>query len=93
MENRTLTISTQSDWQSALRSAGRVAEGVDYQGERLNFEAPADFFGMLTARRWALVQALVGQGKVSIRELARRVGRRRQAGSRRRCRAYRTRVV
>ena len=41
----------------------------------LNFESPGAFFGRITERRWALVRALHGQGKVSLRELARRVER------------------
>ena len=46
-----------------------------YQGETLNFETPGAFFGRLTERRWALVTALLGQGTLAVRELARRVGR------------------
>jgi predicted transcriptional regulator len=46
-----------------------------YQGEQLNFEAPADFFGQLSELRWEIVRALQGQGAVGIRELARRVAR------------------
>ena len=41
----------------------------------LNFETAESFFGKLTARRWALVHALQGQGAMSVRELARRVAR------------------
>jgi hypothetical protein len=41
----------------------------------LNFETPGAFFGQLTARHWALVNALQGQGELAVRELARRVGR------------------
>ena len=52
-------------WSSASR----------YGGERLNFETPELFFGRLTERRWAIVSALLGQGEVGLRELARRLGR------------------
>lgn len=75
MAPRTLTITMRSDWQAALRLAGQAAQADRYQGETLNFETPADFFGRLTERRWALVQALMGAGELPVRELARRVGR------------------
>lgn len=75
MAQRTLTITLQPDWRAALRAAGQVAQAECYQGETLNFETPAAFFGRLTERRWALVQALLGAGELSVRELARRVAR------------------
>ena len=75
MAPRTLTITMQPDWRTALRAAGRAAQADHYQGEALNFETPAAFFGRLTARRWALVQMLLGAGELSVRELARRAGR------------------
>lgn len=72
---RTLTITLQPDWRAALRQAGKKAQATSYQGETLNFETPGAFFGRLTERRWALVTALLGQGTLAVRELARRVGR------------------
>jgi predicted transcriptional regulator len=72
---RTLTITLQPDWRAALRQAGKQAQAASYQGETLNFESPGAFFGRLTERRWALVTALLGQGTLAMRELARRVGR------------------
>lgn len=73
---RTLTITLQPDWQSALRSSAKAAfNAASYQGERLNFESAAAFFANLTERRWVLIHALQGAGEVPVRELARRVGR------------------
>jgi predicted transcriptional regulator len=72
---RTLTIALQPDWRAALRQAAKKAQATCYQGETLNFETLAAFFGRLTERRWALVTALLGQGTLAVRELARRVGR------------------
>jgi predicted transcriptional regulator len=72
---RTLTIALQPDWRAALRQAAKKAQATRYQGETLNFETPASFFGRLTERRWAIVTALLGQGTLAVRELARRVGR------------------
>jgi predicted transcriptional regulator len=75
MKQRHLTISLQPDWRAALRSAGAMAKAATYQGEQLNFESPAIFFSRLSEKRWALVNALQGQGEMAIRELARRVSR------------------
>ncbi|MHB8202025.1 MAG: HVO_A0114 family putative DNA-binding protein, partial [Acidithiobacillus sp.] len=75
MEMRTLTITVQPDWKAALRAAGKTAQAETYQGETLNFESPDVFLGRLTALRWSLVRQIMSAGEVSIRELARRVGR------------------
>ncbi len=72
---RTLTITMSPEWRSALRRTGKAAQADRYQGETLNFESPGAFFGRLTERRWALVTAVLGQGTLAVRELARRVGR------------------
>ncbi|MBB3386663.1 hypothetical protein ACK83U_19335 (plasmid) [Rhizobium sp. WW22] len=76
---RTLTITTNADWKSALRAAGkRAASGLstgEYQGETLNFETPGAFFSRLTERRWQLLDVLLGSGTVGVRELARRLDR------------------
>lgn len=76
---RTLTITTNPDWKSALRAAGqRASKGLatrEYQGETLNFETPGSFFSRLTENRWQLLNELLGSGTVGVRELARRLGR------------------
>jgi len=76
---RTLTITTGENWQDALRAAGgRAATALGtgkYQGESLNFESPAAFFGQLTERRWQLIRMMMGRGTVGVRELARRLDR------------------
>ena len=72
---RTLTITMTPDWRTALRRVAKSAQADSYQGETLNFESPGAFFGKLTERRWALVTALLGQGAMAVRELARRSGR------------------
>ncbi len=72
---RTLTITLSPDWRADLRRAGKAAQADSYQGETLNFESPGAFFGRLTERRWALVTALLGQGGLAVREMARRVDR------------------
>ncbi len=76
---RTLTVTIAPDRSDFLRaSAKRAAVGVKgraYQGEVLAFDSPATFFSKLTERRWQLVNELLGNGTVGMRELARRVGR------------------
>ena len=75
MTDRYLTITLQPDWKSALRTAAQVAKADSYQGEVLNFETPAQFFGQLTEKRWDIVRAAQGNGDLAVRELARVVGR------------------
>lgn len=76
MEKRTLKITIRADWQAALREAARAGFAAsDYQGETLNFETPAAFFGRLTEKRWEILRVLQGVGELPVRELARRVGR------------------
>ena len=75
MTDRCLTITLQPDWKSALRTAAQVAKADSYQGEVLNFETPAQFFGQLTEKRWDIVRAAQGKGDLAVRELARVVGR------------------
>lgn len=75
MTDRYLTITLQPDWKGALRALGQAAKTGTYQGEVLNFESPGQFFGQLTEKRWEIVRAAQGQGELSVRELARSVGR------------------
>ena len=75
MTDRYLTITLQPDWKGALRALGQAAQADTYQGEVLNFESPGQFFGQLTEKRWEIVRAAQGQGELSVRELARTVGR------------------
>ena len=75
MMERNLTITLAPDWKAALRATAQLAKAETYQGEVLNFETPAQFFGQLTEKRWELVRAAQGCGEMSVRELARLVGR------------------
>jgi predicted transcriptional regulator len=78
MTERYLTITLQPDWKGALRAmakAAKAAKADKYQGEVLNFESPGHFFGQLTEKRWEIVRSAQGKGDLSVRELARVVGR------------------
>ena len=75
MTQRHLTITLQPDWKAAIRAVGVAAKADTYQGEVLNFETPAQFFGQLSEKRWDIVRAAKGNGEMSVRELARVVNR------------------
>ena len=75
MTERYLTITLQPDWKGALRAMAQTAKASEYQGEVLNFESPGHFFGQLSEKRWEIVRAAQGKGDLSVRELARMVGR------------------
>jgi len=75
MTQRKLTITLQPYWKAAIRAVGVEAKSDTYQGEVLNFETPAQFFGQLSEKRWDIVQAAQGKGEMSVRELARVVDR------------------
>lgn len=75
MTERYLTITLQPDWKGALRAMAQAAKADEYQGEVLNFESPGHFFGQLSEKRWEIVRAAQGKGELSVRELARAVGR------------------
>ncbi len=75
MTDRYLTITLQPDWKGALRALAPAAKAKTYQGEVLNFESPGQFFGQLSEKRWEIARAAQGKGELSVRELARMVGR------------------
>ncbi|SAL59120.1 hypothetical protein AWB69_06525 [Caballeronia udeis] len=45
------------------------------QGAYITFESPELLFQTLTQMRWNIIKAITGAGPLSIREIARRVGR------------------
>ena len=75
MTERYLTITMQPDWKGALRAMGQAAKADTYQGEVLNFESPDHFFRHLSEKRWEIVRVAQSKGELSVRELARVVGR------------------
>jgi predicted transcriptional regulator len=52
----------------------RALEG-ESQGASISFESPALLFKVLSGKRWDLLKVLTGAKPVTIRELARRLGR------------------
>jgi len=45
------------------------------QAARISFATPELLWKVLTAKRWELLKAMAGEGPLSLRETARRVGR------------------
>ncbi len=45
------------------------------QGARISFATPELLWKVLTAKRWELLKTMTGQGPLTIRETARRIGR------------------
>lgn len=71
MKTITLSVASRADVNSRALAAfrGKV------QGTHLSFASPELLWKVLTAKRWELLQAMAGSGPLSIREVARRVGR------------------
>ena len=69
----TITLSVASR-DEVTRRALAAFEGRP-QGAHISFASTELLWRTLTRKRWELLQALTGQGPLSIREAARRVGR------------------
>ena len=71
MNQVTLSVASRKDvTQRALRAFSGKA-----QGAYITFASVELLWRTLTAKRWDLLKAMTGQGPMSIREAARRVGR------------------
>jgi predicted transcriptional regulator len=67
----TLSVASRED---VTRRAEAAFRGED-QGEHISFATVDLLWQTLTRKRWELLQAMTGQGDMSIREVARRVAR------------------
>ena len=67
----TLSVASRED---VTRRALAAFEGQK-QGAHISFASAELLWKTLTRKRWELLQAMTGQGVMSIREAARRVGR------------------
>jgi len=70
---RTLTLEVSSRQETDRRFL-RAFEGQP-QGAHISFETPALLFKVLTQKRWELLSRMTGAGPMTLREVARRVGR------------------
>lgn len=71
MNTVTLSVASRDE---VTRRALAAFEGHS-QGAHISFETAELLWKTLTQKRWELLQAMTGQGAISIREAARRVGR------------------
>ena len=71
MNQVTLSVASRED---VTRRALAAFEGRK-QGAHITFASVELLWRTLTAKRWELLKAMTGQGPMSIREAARRVGR------------------
>jgi len=71
MKTVTLSVASRAD---VTRRALAAFEG-QAQGAHISFASVELLWQTLTRKRWELLHALTGQGVMSIREAARRVGR------------------
>jgi predicted transcriptional regulator len=60
--------------EDAMRRAQAAFDGQP-QEPRINFASSQQLFSVMTPKRWDVVRAMAGAGPMSIREVARRVGR------------------
>lgn len=70
---RTVTLGV-SSIEETMRQAEAAFRG-EPQGEFISFASVDLLWKVLTPRRWDLLKAMTGQGPMTIREAARRVGR------------------
>lgn len=71
MKTVTLEVATAGD---VKRRALEAFKGRK-QRARISFATPELLWKVLTAKRWELLKAMAGQGPLTLREAARRVGR------------------
>lgn len=70
---KTVTLGVSSRAASKRRLAGALAGKA--QGEFITFATVELLWKVLTAKRWEILRVMAGEGKLSIREVARRVQR------------------
>ena len=70
---RTVTLDVSSR-ESINRRFLRAFEG-ETQGDIISFASPALLFKVLSGKRWEVLNVMTGSGPMTIRELARRLGR------------------
>jgi predicted transcriptional regulator len=71
MKTVTLEVASKDDVTRRVLAAFKGKK----QGARISFASPELLWKVLTAKRWELLKTMVGQGPLTIREVARRVGR------------------
>lgn len=70
---RTVTLGVSSIKETKRQTA--AAFRGERQGEFISFASVELLWKVLTAKRWEIIRAMTGQGEMTIRAIARRVGR------------------
>ncbi len=73
MRTVTLDVRSLEEGLAAFRDAWNSGQAED--DARISFASPELLWKVLTAKRWEILKAMTGQGPMSVRETARRVGR------------------
>ena len=71
----TVTLDVRSLTESLADFSRSWKSGETEDGPRISFASPDLLWRVLTAKRWALLKTMTGQGPMTLREAARRVGR------------------
>lgn len=71
---KTVTIGIASLDEASARFI-KAFEAGQPQGARISFLTPEDLWRTLTLKRWELLKTMAGAGPLTIREVARRLGR------------------
>ena len=72
MNTVTLDVRSLAD---TLSDAAEAMETLIPSEPRISFASPKLLWKLMTAKRWRILQAMAGAGALSLREVARRVGR------------------
>jgi predicted transcriptional regulator len=72
---KTVILDVRSHKQVMADALAAVKAGRPARNARISFATPELLWRVLTAKRWEILKTLCGAGPVSIREVARRVGR------------------
>jgi len=72
---KTVVLEVRSPEEAMANFAQSWKAGKPERSARISFASPELLWQVLTAKRWELLKVLCGAGPVSIREVARRVGR------------------
>jgi predicted transcriptional regulator len=71
----TVVLEVRTLEETLAEAAQTMRSGKAERVAHISFATPELLWQVLTAKRWELLKALCGEGPVSIREAARRVGR------------------
>ena len=72
---KTVTLDVRSPEQAAQDFVNAWKSGTAQKSARISFATPELLWKVLTAKRWEILKAMCGAGPVTVREVARRVGR------------------